>query len=370
MKVIVTGGAGFIGSAVCRHLIGSTDWSVVNFDKLTYAANLASLKSIESNPRYRFVKGDIADRDAVRSLFEVARPDAVLNLAAESHVDRSIDSADDFIRTNINGTFVLLEEARRYCDGLPPSRREAFRFHHISTDEVFGELGPTGKFAETTPYDPSSPYSASKAASDHLVRAWGRTYGLPVLLTNCSNNYGPYQFPEKLVPLTVLRALQGLSLPVYGTGDNVRDWLHVEDHAAALLTVLTRAEPGSTYNIGCSSERRNLDMVEAICDLVDEFAGPLASGPRRKLITFVTDRPGHDKRYAIDAAKLTRHLGWKPNYDLESGLRQTVRWYLDNETWWAPLLDQSGALKRRGLAVPAEQAGARKPVQAEALAQR
>jgi dTDP-glucose 4,6-dehydratase len=353
MRVIVTGGAGFIGSAVCRYLIGETDWWVFNFDKLTYAANLTSLKDIESSPRYHFVKGDIADRDMVRHLIEVARPDAILNLAAESHVDRSIDSAEDFIRTNINGTFVLLEEARRFCDGLPPARRQAFRFHHISTDEVFGELGSTGKFTETTPYDPSSPYSATKAASDHLVRAWGRTYGLPVLITNCSNNYGPYQFPEKLVPLMILRALKGQSLPVYGAGDNVRDWLHVDDHATALITVLTRAEPGSTYNIGCSSERRNLEMVEAICDLVDELAGQLPSGPRRKLITFVTDRPGHDKRYAIDADKLLALLDWRPAYDLDAGLRQTVRWYLDNEAWWAPLVDGTETLGRIGLSKPA-----------------
>jgi dTDP-glucose 4,6-dehydratase len=350
MRLIVTGGAGFIGSAVCRYLIASTDWRVVNFDKLTYAANLDSLACIEAHPRYHFVRGDIADADAVRNLFETARPDAILNLAAESHVDRSIDAADDFIRTNINGTFVLLEEARRYFDSLTSGPRQAFRFHHVSTDEVFGELGPEGKFTETTPYDPSSPYSASKAASDHLVRAWGRTYGLPVLITNCSNNYGPYQFPEKLVPLMILRALRGQPLPVYGTGDNVRDWLHVDDHAAALVSILTLAEPGSTYNIGCSSERRNLDMVEAICDLVDALAGPHPAGPRRKLVTFVTDRPGHDQRYAIDADKLTAALGWKPAYDLETGLRQTVQWYLDNEAWWSPLLEQRGPLKRRGLA--------------------
>lgn len=357
MQVIVTGGAGFIGSAVCRHLIGSTEWSVVNLDKLTYAANLASLASIAGSPRYRFVQGDIADRSAVRKLFDDVRPDAVLNLAAESHVDRSIDSADDFIHTNITGTFVLLEEARRHCDRLSPQQRAAFRFHHVSTDEVFGELGPTGKFTETTPYDPSSPYSASKAASDHLVRAWGRTYGLPVLISNCSNNYGPYQFPEKLVPLMILRALKGQTLPVYGAGDNIRDWLHVEDHAGALHTVLATAEPGSTYNIGCSCERRNIDMVEAICDLVDELAGPLGSGPRRKLITFVADRPGHDKRYAIDASKLTKRLGWKPARDLASGLRQTVQWYLDNEAWWRPLVERGNALSRIGRAMEPIRAG-------------
>lgn len=349
IRVIVTGGAGFIGSALCRHLIDATQWSVVNFDKLTYAANLSSLDGIAENPRYRFVRGDIADRAAVRRLFEETQPDAILNLAAESHVDRSIDSAGDFVQTNITGTFVLLEEARAYCAGLEADKRAAFRFHHISTDEVFGELGPTGKFSETTAYDPSSPYSASKAASDHLVRAWGRTYGLPVLITNCSNNYGPYQFPEKLVPLMILRALAGEKLPVYGRGDNIRDWLHVDDHAVALVTVLTKAEPGSTYNVGCSAERRNIDMVEAICDLVDDIAGPMKSGRRRELISFVADRPGHDKRYAIDATKLITRLGWQPSYDLDKGLRQTVKWYLENEAWWRPLVGQSGALGRIGL---------------------
>ena len=340
MRVIVTGGAGFIGSAVCRHLIHSTNLSVVNVDKLTYAANLASLASIADNPRYRFVRSDIADRDAMRALFDEVQPDAILNLAAETHVDRSIKSADIFIHTNINGAFVLLEKSRRYCEGLSVEARAAFRFLHVSTDEVFGDLGSIGRFTENTPYDPSSPYSATKAASDHLVRAWGRTYGLPVLITNCSNNYGPFQFPEKLVPVMTLRALLGENLPVYGNGDNIRDWLHVEDHAAALLTVLLKAEPGSTYNIGCSAERQNIDMVEAICDLVDEFAGSLPSGARRKLITFVPDRPAHDKRYAIDASKLMARLGWSPRHDLASGLRQTVQWYVNNEAWWRPLLDR------------------------------
>jgi len=349
MQVIVTGGAGFIGSAVCRYLIGATNWFVVNLDKLTYAANLDSLGNIARNERYRFVQGDIADTRMVRALFEEVCPDAVINLAAESHVDRSIDAAADFIHTNINGSFVLLEEARRYYDSLPAQRRRAFRFHHVSTDEVFGALGETGRFSEISPYNPSSPYAASKAASDHLVRAWGRTYGLPVLITNCSNNYGPYQFPEKLIPLMILRALQGRALPVYGAGDNVRDWLHVEDSAAAIVTVLTRAEPGSTYNIGCSAERRNIEIVEAICDLVDELAGPLSSGPRRELITFVKDRPGHDKRYAIDASRIRENLGWQPAHDLASGLRQTVQWYLNNENWWHPLVARGDALGRRGL---------------------
>ena len=349
MRVIVTGGAGFIGSAVCRYLIGATSWSVVNLDKLTYAANLDLLGSIAGNERYRFVHGDIADARVVHALFGEVGPDAVINLAAELHVDRSIDAAADFIHTNINGTFVLLEETRRYYDSLPAERCQAFRFHHLSTDEVFGALDETGRFSESSPYNPSSPYAASKAASDHLVRAWGRTYGLPVLITNCSNNYGPYQFPEKLIPLMILRALQGQALPVYGTGDNVRDWLHVEDCATALVTVLTRAEPGSTYNIGCSAERRNIEIVEAICDLVDELAGPLPSGPRRGLIAFVEDRPGHDKRYAIDASRIRENLGWRPVHDLASGLRQTVQWYLDNESWWRPVVERNSALGRLGL---------------------
>jgi dTDP-glucose 4,6-dehydratase len=349
MRVIVTGGAGFIGSAVCRHLINATRWSVVNFDKLAYAANLASLASVAGNPRYRFIKGDIANTDTVRALFEEVRPDAILNLAAESHVDRSIDGPSDFIHTNICGTYVLLEEARRYLDALPPQQRDRFRFHHVSTDEVFGDLGDTGQFTERSPYDPSSPYSASKAAADHLVRAWGRTYGLPVLITNCSNNYGPYQYPEKLIPLMTLRALRGEPLPVYGRGENVRDWLHVEDHASALVTVLERAEPGSTFNIGCSSERCNIAVVEDICDLVDEFCAPLSSGPRRNLITFVADRPGHDRRYAIDGSKLHEQLRWQPAYDFASGLRKTVRWYIENEAWWRPLVENSQVLARQGL---------------------
>ena len=348
MRLIVTGGAGFIGSAVCRYVIANTDWLAANVDKLTYAANLDSLKEVAQNARYRLVEIDIADRDAVRSVFTEFQPDAILNLAAESHVDRSIDAADSFIRTNINGTFVLLEEARRYWELLPEARAQAFRFHHVSTDEVFGALGTDGIFTEESAYNPSSPYAASKAASDHLVRAWGKTYGLPVLLTNCSNNYGPYQFPEKLIPLMILRALHGQTLPVYGNGENVRDWLYVEDHVQALLTVLERGQLGETYNIGGSAERRNIDMVCQICDLVDESAPPLASGPRSGLIRFVDDRPGHDLRYAIDASRLRRELHWQPAHDLAGGLRKTVRWYLDNESWWRPLLDASDALDRKG----------------------
>jgi dTDP-glucose 4,6-dehydratase len=348
MRVIVTGGAGFIGSAVCRHIIGSTDWQVLNLDKLTYASSLSSLANIADNPRYSFAQADIADREEVQSLFAAFRPDAILNLAAESHVDRSIDGPGDFIHTNINGTFVLLEEARRLYEDLPPARRAQFRFLHVSTDEVFGTLGPQGYFTETTAYDPSSPYSATKAASDHLVRAWGRTYGLPMLITNCSNNYGPYQFPEKLIPLMILRALRGDSLPVYGNGQNVRDWLYVEDHAEALVTVLQRGTPGETFNIGCSAERRNIDIVEQICDLLDTIAPPLTSGPRRKLIAFVEDRPGHDKRYAIDASKLRQALAWTPANDFESGLRRTVHWYCENEGWWRPLLEKADVLGRLG----------------------
>lgn len=367
MKVLVTGGAGFIGSAVCRHLIQATEGSVLNLDKLTYAANLDSLASIAEHGRYGFVEGDIAEPKVVYAAFESFRPDAVLHLAAETHVDRSIDTAAEFIATNINGTYVLLEEARRYWENLDADRRSAFRFHHVSTDEVFGELGPTGLFTETTPYQPSSPYAASKAASDHLVRAWGRTYGLPILVTNCSNNYGPYQFPEKLIPLMILRSLKGEALPVYGRGDNVRDWLHVEDHARALVTILERAEPGGTYNIGCACERRNIEIVQQICDLVDELAGPLPSGPRRSLIQFVEDRPGHDKRYAMDASKLCVHFDWKPIHDVNSGLRSTVQWYLDNEAWWRPLVEKRDALGRIGLLARSPDKGASSPAVASQL---
>ncbi len=347
MKILLTGGAGFIGSAVCRFLIGETTASVVNVDKLTYAANLASLAPIADNPRYRFVKADICDRPRIEALFDEVRPDAVLHLAAESHVDRSIEGPDAFIRTNIEGTFTLLDVAHHYWRALEGPRREAFRFHHVSTDEVFGSLGPEGAFLETTPYDPSSPYSASKAASDHLVRAWHRTYGLPAVISNCSNNYGPYHFPEKLIQLIILNALDGKPLPVYGKGDNVRDWLYVEDHARALWLVLTRGTPGESYNVGGSGERRNIDVVRTVCAILDELRP--AGRPHERLITFVADRPGHDLRYAIDAGKIARELGWAPRETFESGLRRTVQWYLDNPAWWQPLRERVYGGERLGL---------------------
>jgi dTDP-glucose 4,6-dehydratase len=329
--IMVTGGAGFIGSAVIRLLLRRTDAVVVNLDKLTYAANPLALEGAERHPRYRFEQADIADGAAMRAILARHQPDAVMHLAAETHVDRSIDGPADFIRTNILGSYTLLEALREYWAGLPAARAAAFRFHHVSTDEVFGSLGAEGLFTETTPYDPSSPYSASKAASDHLVRAWHATYGLPVVLSNCSNNYGPWQFPEKLIPLMIAKALQGQPLPVYGRGENIRDWLHVDDHARALWLILSRGRIGESYNVGGRAERRNLDVVEAICDLVDEMAGPAA---RRSLITYVADRPGHDRRYAIDAAKIAGELGWQPEESFESGLKATVRWYLDHRDWW------------------------------------
>ncbi len=337
MKVLVTGGAGFIGSAACRLLIAETDWSVLNFDKLTYAANLASLREIEANPRYAFQRGDIADGDLVASLLSEFQPDAILNFAAESHVDRSIAGSAIFIQTNIVGVHVLVEAARRYWERLSPARAERFRFLQVSTDEVFGALGRDGAFVEETRYDPRSPYSASKAAADHIVRAWGHTYGVPILITNCSNNYGPHQFPEKFIPLMILNALEGLPLPVYGDGGNVRDWLHVDDHVRALKLVLEQGAIGETYAIGGRSERSNLRVAEAICDLVDELAPNAASGARRKLISFVPDRLGHDWRYAIDCAKIERDLGWRPSRGFETGLRDTVRWYLEHRDWWGPI---------------------------------
>ena len=338
-KILVTGGAGFIGGAVCRHLIAS-GVSVINFDKLTYAACLASLAEIEGSNRYAFVQGDIADRAQVRAVFEQHRPDAVMHLAAESHVDRSIESAEPFITTNVVGTYVMLEEAARHWRGLSEDRAEAFRFLHISTDEVYGSLGDEGLFTEATPYDPRSPYSASKASADHLVSAWGHTYGLPVLISNCSNNYGPYHFPEKLVPLVILNALEGRPLPVYGDGGHVRDWLYVEDHAQALHLMLLKAAPGASYNIGGLSERTNLEVVQAICDLVDAAAAPLASGPRRNLISFVPDRPGHDRRYGVDPSRIGEELGWRPSTDFETGLKRTVDWYLTRKDWWQPLRER------------------------------
>lgn len=354
MRIVVTGGAGFIGSAVCRHLVRHTDAHVVNVDKLTYAANLRSLDPIADSPRYSFVRADICDRAAMGAVFARHRPDAVMHLAAESHVDRSIDGSDEFIRTNVLGTHCLLEAARAYWMGLPADRARDFRFLQVSTDEVYGSLGEAGAFTETRPYDPSSPYSASKAAADHLASAWFRTFGLPVVISNCSNNYGPYHFPEKLIPLMILNALEGRALPVYGDGGNVRDWLYVEDHARALHLILTRGRVGERYNVGGGNERTNLAVVEAICDILDRLLP--AGAPRRRLITFVPDRPGHDRRYAIDAAKLERELGWRAREDFDSGLEKTVRWYLDNRAWWEPLRKRVYGGERLGLMVGAARA--------------
>ena len=351
MRILVTGGAGFIGSALIRHLITHTEHDVLNLDKLTYAGNLESLQPIASNTRYEFVQADIADQPLVSAVLERFQPDAIMHLAAESHVDRSIDGPAAFIQTNIVGTYALLEATRAWWSKLPAARREAFRFHHISTDEVYGDLhGVDDLFTETTPYAPSSPYSASKAASDHLVRAWQRTYGLPVLLTNCSNNYGPYHFPEKLIPLVILNALAGKPLPVYGNGQQVRDWLFVEDHARALLTVVSQGQVGETYNIGGHNEQTNLDVVRAICALLDELAPQHPAGVSQyaELITFVQDRPGHDLRYAIDASKIERELGWVPAETFASGLRKTVQWYLDNREWCRNVQDGSYQGERLG----------------------
>jgi dTDP-glucose 4,6-dehydratase len=351
MRILVTGGAGFIGSALVRHLIGNTEHEVLNLDKLTYAGNLESLQSIANNTRYEFVHADIADAATVSAVFERFQPDAIMHLAAESHVDRSIDGPAAFIQTNIVGTYALLEATRAWWSRLPAEQRRAFRFHHISTDEVYGDLhGANDLFHETTPYAPSSPYSASKAASDHLVRAWHRTYGLPVLITNCSNNYGPYHFPEKLIPLMILNALAGKPLPVYGNGQQVRDWLFVEDHARALLEVVSRGEVGETYNIGGHNEQKNLDVVHAICALLDELAPQHPEGVARyaDLITYVQDRPGHDLRYAIDASKIERELGWVPQETFATGLRKTVQWYLDNLQWCRHVQDGSYQGERLG----------------------
>ena len=349
--ILVTGGAGFIGSAVVRHIIESTQDNVVNVDKLTYAGNLESLESVENNPRYAFEQVDICDSKALLRVFEHHQPDAVMHLAAESHVDRSIDGPAAFIETNIVGTYTLLEAARAYWNTLNDERKVAFRFHHISTDEVYGDLeGTDDLFTETTPYAPSSPYSASKASSDHLVRAWLRTYGLPTIVTNCSNNYGPFHFPEKLIPLMILNALDGKPLPVYGNGQQIRDWLFVEDHARALYKVVTEGKVGETYNIGGHNEKANIDVVRTICALLEELVPNKPAGVAKyeDLITYVKDRPGHDVRYAIDAAKIGRELGWKPQETFESGIRKTVEWYLNNKKWWSRVLDGSYNRERLG----------------------
>ncbi|HBT3176106.1 dTDP-glucose 4,6-dehydratase [Klebsiella aerogenes] len=344
MKILVTGGAGFIGSAVVRHIIENTQDTVRVMDCLTYAGNLESLSPVAGNARYSFSQTDITDADAVAVQFNDFQPDIVMHLAAESHVDRSIDGPAAFIQTNLIGTFTLLEAARQHYVSLPDEKKQSFRFHHISTDEVYGDLhGTDDLFTETTPYAPSSPYSASKAGSDHLVRAWNRTYGLPVVVTNCSNNYGPYHFPEKLIPLTILNALAGKPLPVYGNGEQIRDWLYVEDHARALYKVATQGQSGETYNIGGHNERKNIDVVRTICAILDKIVAdkPGNISQFADLITFVTDRPGHDLRYAIDATKIQRDLGWVPEETFESGIEKTVHWYLDNRTWWQRVLDGS-----------------------------
>jgi len=346
MKIMITGGAGFIGSAVCRLFVGEFAATVLNADKLTYAANPASLQPIESDPSYRFHQADICDGKAMASLIDSFAPDAILHLAAESHVDRSIDGPGDFIATNVGGTYALLEAALGYWHRLPADRAARFRFHHVSTDEVFGSLGRTGLFRETSRYKPNSPYSASKAASDHLVRAWHETYGLPVVLSNCSNNYGPYHFPEKLIPLAILKALHGEEIPVYGKGENVRDWLYVDDHARALHAILTKGKPGESYNVGGDGERTNIDIVRAICGLLDELAP--SGSPHAGLISYVDDRPGHDLRYAMDWRKLRRQLGWTPRETVESGLRKTVEWYLANRWWWEPIWNRRYRGERLG----------------------
>ncbi|MEM1400638.1 MAG: dTDP-glucose 4,6-dehydratase [Pseudomonadota bacterium] len=335
MKVLVTGGAGFVGSAVVRHLVADLGYEVLTVDKLTYAGTLESLRPVHNDPKHTFLKADICDAAAMAEAFEVFRPDRVMHLAAESHVDRSIADPSAFITTNIIGTHTLLQTALDYVESLDGAERERFRFLHVSTDEVYGSLGETGLFAETTPYDPSSPYSASKAAADHLANAWHRTYGLPVITSNCSNNYGPYQFPEKLIPLVILNALEGKRLPVFGEGKNVRDWLFVDDHARALETVVTNGRLGENYNVGGNSERRNIDVVTSVCETLDRLA-PTGS-PYASLIEFVTDRPGHDARYAIDASKIKRELGWVPSTSFDAGIEQTIKWYLDNPWWWEPL---------------------------------
>jgi dTDP-glucose 4,6-dehydratase len=348
MKVLVTGGAGFIGSAVCRLFVGELNVTVLNVDKLTYAANLSSLRPIESSPRYIFRRADICDRQMIDTLFGEFDPDAVLHLAAESHVDRSIDGPADFIKTNVEGTCILLEAALAHWRRLPDKRAAQFRFHHVSTDEVFGSLGMTGSFTETTRYQPNSPYSASKAAADHLVRAWRETFGLPTVISNCSNNYGPCHFPEKLIPLAILKALHGEPIPVYGTGDHIRDWLYVEDHARALFVILSEAPAGESYNIGGNAERTNLAVVQSICRLLDEMLPDSPHRPHERLIIFVADRPGHDRRYAMEIAKIRQQLGWVPSENFDSGLRKTVSWYLTNRWWWEPIWSQRYRGERLG----------------------
>ncbi len=350
MRIFVTGGAGFIGSALVRHLIENTTHEVLNFDKLTYAGTLSTVDSVAGSDRYRYVKGDICDAEMVRATIAEFKPDIITHLAAESHVDRSIDGPGAFIQTNLVGTYTMLAEARSYWQSLEGVAKDAFRFHHISTDEVYGSLGDTGLFTEETPYDPRSPYSASKAGSDHLVSAWGHTFGLPVLITNCSNNYGPYHFPEKLIPLIIAKALAGEGLPVYGKGDQVRDWLFVEDHVRALQAVFEGGAPGRTYNVGGYNEKQNIEVVRTICDILDRLS-PRADGRRyAEQITYVADRPGHDKRYAIDASRIREELGWEPQETFETGIEKTVIWYLANEDWWQPLIEAKAA-ERRGAAV-------------------
>lgn len=349
MRIIITGGAGFIGSALIRQLVSETDYQVLNIDKLTYAGNLESLPNISDNPNYQFLQADICDSEAMNNAFEQFKPDAVMHLAAESHVDRSIDGPGEFIQTNVVGTYTLLEASRKYWLTLSDEAKEAFRFHHISTDEVYGTLGETGFFTEETPYQPNSPYSASKAGSDHLVRAWLHTYGMPTLITNCSNNYGPYQFPEKLIPLMINNALEGKPLPIYGKGDNIRDWLFVDDHARALRTVLETGVVGEVYNIGGFNEHTNLDVVHTLCEILDELLPESAHVPHKNLIEFVTDRPGHDQRYAIDATKIEKELGWTPDETFKTGIRKTVEWYLNNRQWCENVLDGSYQKQRLGL---------------------
>ena len=348
VRILVTGGCGFIGANLVRYLINETDHHVINLDKLTYAGNPHSLNDVADSDRYEFVQADIADPARIREIFESIVPDAVAHLAAESHVDRSIDGPSEFIQTNVVGTFNLLDSALAHYKQLDENRKKSFRFLHVSTDEVYGSLGDTGMFSETTAYDPHSPYSATKAASDHLARAWKTTYGLPVLVTNCSNNYGPYQFPEKLLPVMIIKCMNEEPLPVYGKGLNVRDWLYVEDHVRALFTVLETGVPGETYNIGGNSERRNIDLVNALCEIMDELHPRKSGGKHADLITYVTDRPGHDFRYAIDSSKIQNELNWSPQHSLEVCLRETVQWYLNNKDWWQNILDGNYKLERLG----------------------